>query len=179
MSANVDDWIRDGMPFAGEVDLEHPWATEHRLPIVTTWWPRWKYEVALVIPTAADPHPPLWPVEWPTEDEARLIGWFIGVRMDYYNDGWRAQMRRRPLDVDSSTNTVMLGKIDGCWHYRRLTWRDGAPFWPGLYKPPAGPFPGFDGLLELIREHAYQRSPERWAEHAPPPPPPPTERTDP
>lgn len=153
------DWIRDGRPFAGEADLEHPWATTHRLPILTTWHPAYRYEVALVTPSdTSTGHDS---VEWPTEDEAAILAWILDLRLGYYNNTWRARMRQRPLDVDGTTNTLIFGKIAGDWHYRRASWERPA-FFPGTHNPPAGPFTGPVGLVDLIHAHVYSLASDTW-----------------
>ena len=111
------DW-----PF--DADQNDPLA-KLRIPVVSTPSPMWKYEVALCINDDD-----LWgPALRPDEAEVRQIVAYIDWRMEYYNAGWKAKMRRRPLDVDSSTNTVTLIKRgDGDWRYQKATWRHGP--WP-------------------------------------------------
>jgi len=161
------DWVRDGKPFSGEADLEHEWAKRWRIPLVHSWNPRWKYEVALVVPPVT-----VWDhinFVWPTEAEAAVIGWFIECRMDYYNDRWRKQMRHRPLDVDDSTNTVILAKVDDHWHYAMATWRSGPPLAPLPYPTEnAGPsYVGREGLIELITKRVFGH--HDWSKHEPVP----------
>lgn len=96
-----------------------------RIPVVSSPHPRWKYEVALVISDSD-----LWgPAIRPSDAEVRMIVAYIEWRMEYYNAGWKAKMRKRPLDVGNSTNTVTLMKLaDGDWRYQKATWRHGS--WP-------------------------------------------------
>lgn len=98
--------------------------TALRIPVVSSPYPSWKYEVALVI-SEGD----LWPGMRPTDAEVRQIAAYIGYRMEWYNEGWRAKMRKRPLDTDSGTNTVtLLKRAEGDWCYRRMTFQHGP--WP-------------------------------------------------
>lgn len=99
--------------------------TALRIPVVGTLHPGWKYEVALCCPDS-EAGQWLYPSLRPDEAEVRQLVAEIEWRMTYYNDGWKAGMRRRPLDVDSSTNTVVLQKRpNGGWCYRRMTWQTG------------------------------------------------------
>jgi hypothetical protein len=66
--------------------------------------------------------------------------------MLYYNGSWRARMRRRPLDVDDSTNTVVLRKRpDGAWFYRRRSWDTGPIMLPAPDKTLT-----LEALLDLV-----------------------------
>jgi hypothetical protein len=122
-----------------DADRNHPLAAR-RVPVIATWHPDWRYEVALCVGSMWATDSDMWAgdvhrcVE-PTALEADLIVACIEKRMEYYNDGWKARMRERALDVDSSTNTVIFGRtarIDGKpwtggWKYRRDSWEHG-PF---------------------------------------------------
>lgn len=123
----------DALPadFADDtIGLDHDWTRRWRIPLVRNPYPRWKYEVALVVPPETPrPFDP-WGAEWATEDEAEVVASLIGYRRDWYNDRWQAQMLKRPLDVDSGTNTVVLLKRDDGWSYRRATFCGGPPTWP-------------------------------------------------
>src|ERR1700689_4613680 len=89
-----------GWPF--EDAAQHDPLAALRIPVVRNPYPRWRYEVALVI-SEDDPYGPSLR---PDETEVRQIAAFLEWRMEYYNATWKAKMRQRPLDVDSSTNTV-------------------------------------------------------------------------
>jgi hypothetical protein len=114
-----------GWPFE-EADHNDPLAAL-RIPIVRTSHPRWKYEVALVVGSEDNRY---WaPGLRPDEAEVRQIVAELDWRMEYYNESWKAKMRRRPLDVDSGTNTVILQKFaEGDWRYRRASFEHG--MWP-------------------------------------------------
>lgn len=107
---------------------DHPLAAR-RIPVIGTTHPQWRYEVALCV-AAAEPWSPRAGLE-PTPLEADLIVQVIEYRMEYYNASWAARMRERALDVDGSTNTVVLRKRpDGGWQFRRDSWRYGPIFVP-------------------------------------------------
>jgi hypothetical protein len=99
-----------------------------RIPVVGSPYPRWRYEVALCCPNSPAGQD-LYPSLRPDEAEVRQIVAYIGYRMEWYNEGWRAKMRESALDVDSGTNTVTLIKRgEGDWQYVKATWRHGP--WP-------------------------------------------------
>jgi hypothetical protein len=113
--------------FAHDADLTHPWAQRYRIPLVRTPYPAWRYEVALVIPS--DEQPDLWHATWPTEDEAELIGSAIEFRRSWYREGYAAKMLERPLDVDSTTNSlILLRNSERGWQYRLASYEHGP--WP-------------------------------------------------
>jgi hypothetical protein len=115
-----------------DADTEHPWAKQWRIPRVTTTHPRWRYEVALVVPMVTD-LPTTYPEREllePAEADAPIIGSYIDYRRDYYREGWKAKMLERAFDVDDSTNTVILGLTAQGWKYRRASYEHGLwPFW--------------------------------------------------
>lgn len=119
-----------------DADPEHPLAAL-RVPVVATTHPRWRYEVALIVSEPASGFGPgLVGVE-PTEEEGRLVAAVIEYRMRYYNAGWAEKMRARPLDVDGSTNTLLLLKrVGGGWSFRRASWTSGPPMWPSYDAEP-------------------------------------------
>lgn len=93
--------------------------TAMRIPVVRSIFPHWMYEVCVVIAGEDDNDSP-WGGMRPTSREAEQIRAYIDWRMEYYNVWWRAGMRKKPLDTDNSTNTVILLKqADGNWRYRR------------------------------------------------------------
>lgn len=118
--------------FADDADLEHEWAKLWRIPLVDHPHPRWKYEVALVVPRTLQRYggqpEHLYGAVWPNDDEAEIIASYIDYRRAWYNDPWQAGMLRRPLDVDSGTNTVILCKRADGWRYRRASFDGG--LWP-------------------------------------------------
>lgn len=140
--------------FADDADLSHPWVARWRIPLVANWYPRWFYEVAVAVPREATPTHWADMLQWPDEDEAAVIGSYIGYRRDWYTEGWQEQMLTRPLDVDSGTNTVILIKTTNGWRYRCASF-EGGP-WPTVNEPEwqAKYPPTKYGLIALIRHAA-------------------------
>jgi hypothetical protein len=124
----LDRKLADGdWPF--DADQNDPLAAL-RIPVVRSAYPDWRYEVCLMIDEADDAR---WPSVRPDDTEVRQIISYLDYRMEYYDGGWRAKMRRRPLDVDDSTNTVVLRKSPaGGWFYRRCSWDRGPLMVPAL-----------------------------------------------
>lgn len=129
--------------------------TALRIPVVRTSHPRWKYEVALVIGSEDDRY---WtPGLRPDEAEVRQIAAELEWRMTYYNEGWKAGMRKRPLDVDGTTNTVILQKFgDGDWRYRRASFEHG--MWPFYNNPRRFTL---EQLLDHINDYGSEPNP-KW-----------------
>jgi hypothetical protein len=153
VNTKTDDW-----PF--DAARQDPLA-KLRIPVVSSPYPAWKYEVALFI---NDPHdhsfdPPLWGFALrPDDAEVRMITAYIEWRMEYYNEGWKAKMRKRPLDVDSSTNTVILQKRgEGDWCYRRMTWDRG----PLMVPVKDGEDLDLERLLDRINDYGSEPNP-KW-----------------
>lgn len=135
-----------------EVDLEHPWVKEGRIPLLHGHMSsRWKYEVALVVPDDEDPW--LFPGEllFPTTEEAALVADYINYRRSDYGLMWQRKMLEFPLDVDSGTNTVYLAKTDKGWVYSRATWQS-PPFSP--IRSAEKQFPDLADLLDHINTFA-------------------------
>ena len=101
-----------------------------RIPVIATPYPDWNYEVCVVISRPGEPDADLWgPALRPDDRETAQIAALLGYRMEYYNSGWKAKMRKRPLDIDGSTNTLVLQKYaEGDWRYRRMSFDHG--MWP-------------------------------------------------
>ncbi len=120
-----------------EVELNHPWVKEGRIPVIYGgMYARMRYEVALLLPSPnsdADEYVFPKPVT-PTAEEAGLVADYINYRRNYYNQRWQQKMLERPVDVDSTTRTVYLTKTDHGWVYRRDGWEQ--PFAPHRNQPP-------------------------------------------
>jgi hypothetical protein len=130
-----------------------------RIPVIGTPHPQWRYEVALVCPSTPAGQD-LYPALRPDDAETRMIAAELEWRMTYYNEGWKAKMRRRPLDTDGTTNTVILWKRgDGDWCYRRDSWNRGPLVVPSKYdgEEPAG----LEALLDRINDYSGEPNP-KW-----------------
>jgi hypothetical protein len=146
----MTDWPYDA-------DQRDPLA-ELRIPVVRTPYPGWKYEVCVMISDPADTDPLYGPSLRPDERETAQIVAYIDYRMAWYNAGWRAKMRERPLDTDGTTNTVVLRKrADGGWCYRRWSWTMG----PLMVPAPDGEALTLEALLDRINDLV----PDKWAAH--------------
>jgi hypothetical protein len=139
--------------------VRHDPLTALRIPVVRNAWPGWKYEVCVVIadPDSADGFggPALRPDERETAQILAELEW----RMTYYNEGWKAGMRKRPLDVDGSTNTVVLQKLaDGDWRYRRMSFEHG--LWPFFNMEQRFTL---EALLDHVNDYGGEPNP-KWRE---------------
>ena len=140
-----------------DANLDHPWAAQYRIPLVESAYPSWRYEVALVVPSSA-PGEPLpefnaYEATWPTEEEARAVGSVIDFRRSYYRDHWQKGMLAEALDVDSSTNTLVLVKLERAWGCRWASWTHGPTF-----VSPQGGGADLSGLVELLDERFEHNS---------------------
>lgn len=132
-----------------DVDLTHPWAAEGRIPIVRDISISWPFEVALVVPSENSLMSLCgWEVLTPTAEEAGLVADLINYRRSYYSHMWKQSMLERPLDVDDSTNSLILVKMPHSWVYARASWRTGAPFLPLMNSTEV--FPDLADLIDSI-----------------------------
>ena len=131
-----------------DADLTHEWVARWRIPLLANPYPRWRYEVALAVPRGD--RPDLYGAVWPDEAEAEVIGSYVDYRRSHYRDRYAKEMLERPLDVDATTNTVILLKTESGWRYRLDSWRHGA--WPFFNDPDeqAKYPPTKAGLIALI-----------------------------
>ncbi len=130
-----------------DADRWHPLAAR-RIPVIHSVHPSWHYEVAVVIGPEY-PFDHLRGLE-PTDHEADLIVSYLTYRLRWYSDSYRAQIRKRPLDVDSSTNTTVLIKTgEDDWHFRRASWAGGVLIWPSLVSLNDEPVVKF-GLADVL-----------------------------
>jgi hypothetical protein len=146
-----------------DADPTHPWAQRWRIPRVTNSYPRWQYEVAVVIPTPGDTFLLDGVLTEPSEHEAEIIGSLIEYRRAYYNETWAARMLTEPFDVDDGTNTVILAKAEQGWKYRRMTHRHG--LWPFHWNNPEqqAEFPPTPAGLVALLGHVNHNG-RQWAQ---------------
>lgn len=158
-------------PFETDAKQDDP-LTALRIPVVSSFNPRWHY-VAAYLGTNADTGStwdPPWPfasAERPTDAEAQMLVSFLQEHRDYWfgNQGYARKMDQRPLDIDSGWNTTVFIKYaDNDWGYRRCSWTYGPTFVPG---PPGSDSRGIVGRLSLeqvmdrFHSHGDEPSP-RW-----------------
>ena len=142
--------------WAYDADQHDPLAAL-RIPVVRSPYPGWSYEVCVMIADPADDRT-LWPSLRPDDREIRQILAYLDYRMNYYNERWKAKMRRRPLDTDASTDTVILRKHPtGGWSHRRRSWQTG----PVMVPAPTGDVLTLEQLLDRINDVV----PEKWTAH--------------
>lgn len=129
------DW-----PFGTDAD-EHDPLTKLRIPVVSSFNPRWFYVAAFLgVVTDGPDHlkgPPFGSNARPTDAEAQMLVSFLLEHRHYWfgDGGYARKMDRRPLDVDGGWNTVVFIKYGtGDWGYRRVSWQYGPAFVP----PPPG-----------------------------------------
>lgn len=147
------DWPFDADP--------HDPLAELRIPVVTTPYPRWKYEVCLVISGEHCGDRPQWgPSLRPDDREVKQLVAALDYRMSWYNAGWQKKMRQRPLDVDPTTNTLILQKFgDRDWRYRRMTFEHG--MWPFHHMTQRFTL---EALLDHVNDYVDLPNPT-WREH--------------
>ncbi|MET9813211.1 hypothetical protein [Streptomyces sp. NPDC006355] len=124
-------------PFGTEAKQDDP-LTELRIPVVTSFNPRWCYVAAYLgtnTDVGSDWEPP-WPfasAERPTDAEAQMLVSFLQEHRHYWfgNQGYARKMDQRPLDIDSGWNTTVFIKYGADdWGYRRCSWTYGPTFVP-------------------------------------------------
>lgn len=104
--------------------------TQLRIPVVDSFNPEWKYVAAYI---DVDTSQYSWgSQERPTDTEAAMIASFIEeYKNHWFNDGYKARLLERPLDVDSGCNTTVFIKYaTDDWGYRQCSWQYGPLFVP-------------------------------------------------
>ncbi|WP_306317309.1 MULTISPECIES: hypothetical protein [unclassified Streptomyces] len=111
--------------------------TKLRIPVVTTFNPRWRY-IAAYLGTSADTgntFDPPWPfasAERPTDTEAKMLASYIQEHRNHWvGYGVGRRMDQRPLDIDAASDTTVFIKygLDD-WGYRNCMWTSGSTFVP-------------------------------------------------
>jgi hypothetical protein len=134
--------------------------TALRIPVVRKPYPGWRYEVCVVICEPDSPEDIWGPALRPDERETAQLAAELEWRMQYYNEGWKAKMRRRPLDTDDSTNTVVLQKRgERDWAYRRASWQSGPHMVPTRDMAPET----LEQVLDRCNDYGGEPNP-KWRE---------------
>lgn len=134
-----------------DADRDDP-LTKLRIPVVSSFNPRWKYVAAYLNVDPACKFDPPWPfasAERPTDTEAAMIASFIQEYLrHWFREGYVERLAQRALDVDGGNNTTVFIKYGaGDWGYRLCSWTYGPTFVP---QPPN--FPGRQvGPLGLVQ----------------------------
>lgn len=108
-----------------DVRLDHPWVEKYRLPVLKTAYPHNSYFVTVVVPDEADEADEYFFLTSPNEEDAELAASYLQYRISKFNyyPRFLEQMAQKPVDVDTSINTVSLEKRkNGTWAYKMLTW---------------------------------------------------------
>ena len=113
-------------------------ATELRVPFLTSPYPRWNYITGIVV-GEGDNFP--WPLSLPSEEEVTMVAEFLTE----YNDHWYGansyrhhMMEFAPYDLDGDANLAYFRKHpNGGWGYRMRTWT--GPEWAPGFNDPAMP----------------------------------------
>jgi len=132
-------------PFGADAD-EHDPLTKLRIPVVTSFNPGWKYIAAYI---DVDTSRYSWgSAERPTDAEAAMLASFIEeYKHHWFNDGYKARLLERRLDVDSACNTTVFIKYGtDDWGYRMCSWQSGPMYVPVGPKQRSG-------------EHEYDKCP--------------------
>lgn len=132
-----------------DVQKEHPWAKNHRIPVVLSYYPRFRYEMALCIPDeeSSTQEWNLWNVQHPEDDVLPILVSFLEYRLNAYDKHYRQRIREQEFDVQPSANTVIFGLTpQGQWQYRQSSWREG----PTSVGIEGDVRPGAQGLIALI-----------------------------
>lgn len=129
------------------VNLDNEWTHNYRIPMVTDLYNNWKFQVALVQPGES----PWGGYLEATEDEVKAISAYLEYTMRYYNQGWRNNMEKLPVDIDGSVNTVVFAKTPRGWVYRRSSWTSQV-FSPRIEERQ------FESILDLIDQNVAGHS---------------------
>lgn len=116
-------------PFGTDA-AEHDPLTKLRIPVVTSFNPEWKYIAAYIDVDTSDYS---WgSAERPSDAEAAMLSSFIDeYKHHWFNEGYKAKLLRRPLDVDSGCNTTIFVKYGtDDWGYRLCSWQYGPMYVP-------------------------------------------------
>lgn len=122
-------------PFGTDADRDDP-LTQLRIPVVSSFNPRWRYVAAYLKPVTDGPDylkgPPFGSNERPTDREAQMLASFIREYLHHwFHEGYISKLAGRPLDVDSGCKTWVFIKYgDDDWGYRVTTWTYGSTFVP-------------------------------------------------
>lgn len=108
-----------------DIAVRYPLAEELRLPLVTDYWPEWRYITAVCV--SPDNEFDMCRAVMPTDAELRAVASFHDEYCaHWYRDSYKAEMRKRPYDLDGGANGTVFGKNpDGSWRYRKFTWEHG------------------------------------------------------
>ena len=134
MTENRNRWYT-GRPWTPGYDISRhqtEFATNLRIPFLTTPFPRRDYRFGVVVNTDDNA---LWRGEVPTDEEVEVIANVRNAYTDYFfseTNAFRAEMEAfAPYDVEGGKPCYYFVKnVDGSWAYRRSQWNEGPYFRP-------------------------------------------------
>lgn len=111
-----------------DVDMNHPWVQQHRLPVIEFMNPIYGYLVSVVVPSEDQEKSKFYMLTSPTDKDAEVLGSFLEYTKErqQYRQGFLLGMEELPLDLDNTFNTISIMKRkDGTWAYKRSSWTQG------------------------------------------------------
>lgn len=146
-----------------DVDVNHPWATKYRLPVLNSWHPTFYYILTVAVPYPEDVTFEVFDdIEMPTEEEAAMLGSYLKYKKSFYRGGYVArELDSKPLDIDGGVNTISFVKRNKWrWGYVRSTWRNSNPV-PGYGSKHL--IDDLEELLDMVEYHLPHDPCERWS----------------
>jgi len=114
-----------------QVDINHPWVAQYRVPVVRDMHVGTFFIAALVVPDNSSEYSNYMNYLAPDEEDAKLIAQYIRYRKTQLTGWYLKQVEARSLDIDSGVNTITFAKREHGWVYRRMTWQN-QPFAPSF-----------------------------------------------
>lgn len=111
-----------------DVDLDHPWVKEYRLPVIGYTYPHFAYVVTVTVPSKENEDSQFFALTSPTDEEAKVLASFLEYTKSRMGNSphFMQEMAKRPLDLDGTWNTISIMKRkDGTWAYKRNSWTQG------------------------------------------------------
>jgi hypothetical protein len=111
-----------------DVDMDHPWVSQYRLPVIEYSSPRFTYVVTVTVPSKELEESRFYMLTSPTEEEAKVLASFLEYTKSEMGNSPRfmEEMAKLPLDLDGTWNTISIMKRkDGTWAYQRNSWTQG------------------------------------------------------
>lgn len=108
-----------------DIDMDHRWVKEYRLPVLDFQVAYHGYVVAVVVPPQEMLDSEFYGLTLPTDEEAKVIASFLEYTKTRMGNSPSklAQMAERPIDVDNTWNTIIIMKRkNGTWAYCRNLW---------------------------------------------------------
>lgn len=137
------------------VDIDHEWTQKYRVPVVPDLHTGLSFVAALVTPGESSFQKEFLAA---SDDEAALIGSYIQFKLSAFREGFKASIRKHPIDLDQGVNTTIFAKTEDGWIYRKATWTM-QPFSP--ISKEDGQFFDLSQLIDRIERSGLKPS-EKW-----------------